>query len=79
MQTHTEIHPQIPTETANGAGYRRRGFRGLVQRALAALVEGDRRYREAGKLRRMDDERLADMGITRAEADNGCRGARRQG
>ncbi|MDH3263294.1 MAG: DUF1127 domain-containing protein [Paracoccaceae bacterium] len=38
-------------------------------RLLAWLAARDAAYRSACKLAEMPDERLADMGITRAEAD----------
>ncbi|MDU8927308.1 hypothetical protein RXV86_07920 [Alisedimentitalea sp. MJ-SS2] len=40
---------------------------------LAWLVECDRRYREAHKLRNLPDERLQDMGMTRSDAKNAYR------
>jgi len=42
----------------------------LHLRALRWLMEHDRRHREALKLRGMPDERLRDMGLTRAQADS---------
>lgn len=36
---------------------------------LIWLVEADRRYREARKLREMPEFRLRDMGMTREDAD----------
>lgn len=38
---------------------------------LGWLVEANRRYREAVKLRDQPEARLRDMGISRAEADRG--------
>jgi len=41
----------------------------ILLRALNWLAEKDGNYRQAAKLRDMDDERLTDMGITRAQAN----------
>ena len=45
----------------------------LVKAALDALVNADTAYRERQKMRRLSDESLSDMGLTRAQADEAAR------
>jgi uncharacterized protein YjiS (DUF1127 family) len=75
MQTHTRTHGEAQMDAQFAADRNK----GLLWRFFNALMERDRRYREVVRLRGMSDERLADMGITRDQADAGCRNARRQG
>lgn len=57
----------IQTPTRPVAAYR--PYRNPALGLLNWLVEANRQYRENVKLRGMPDERLRDMGISRAEAD----------
>ena len=41
----------------------------FLLRLLNWIVEANRQYREKQKLQKMPDERLADMGLTRKEAN----------
>lgn len=62
------------TETAATFHPRNPAKGNIFLRALNAIAELERRYREAEKLRNMPDERLADMGISpRAAALGGGR------
>lgn len=45
----------------------------FLRRLLDQLVAADQSYREGQKLRRMDDTRLRDMGISRQAARRGGR------
>lgn len=45
----------------------------FLLRLLFAVASWEARQREAHKLRNMPDERLADMGMTRADAENAFR------
>ena len=43
--------------------------RSLAARLLTMIVKADARYRQASKLNAASDENLADMGLTRSQAD----------
>lgn len=45
----------------------------LLLRLLDIFAAWDARHRDAHKLRNMTDERLADMGLTRHDAENAFR------
>ncbi len=59
----TDTHRTRPTHTKTNPALR----------LLNWLAEHDRHYREMQKLRRMSDARLADMGLTRADAETAQR------
>jgi uncharacterized protein YjiS (DUF1127 family) len=40
---------------------------GLLRRCFGSLLEWDRRARERGQLRTLDDRALADLGLTRGD------------
>ncbi|GHF54589.1 DUF1127 domain-containing protein [Seohaeicola zhoushanensis] len=62
-QTTARINPTLQIDSS----------RPFLLRLLDALVAWDARHRDAHKLRNMTDERLADMGMTRSDAENAFR------
>ncbi len=48
-------------------------FAGLFRRTLDRLVAADTAWRERQKMRRLSDDMLRDMGMTRHDADTGGR------
>lgn len=44
----------------------------LLHRLLARIITADTRYREARRLKDLPDERLRDLGVTRAEFARRC-------
>lgn len=62
------------TTTARPIATTRRWTLGqMVKAALDALVRADAAYRERQQMRRLTDDRLDDMGLTRAQADEAAR------
>lgn len=65
MPVKTEItHKAIPAPARPGS---------MLMHVLTWLEQRDRRYRAAQKLRNLPDERLEDMGMTRADAETAYR------
>lgn len=60
----------ILSQTARPAPRR---LRDLIVSLLVRLCEADAAYRQRVHLRRISDEHLADMGLTRADAERGGR------
>lgn len=63
----------LTTKTTRTATPRRWSLGRLVQFALGRVIAADRAYRERQKMRRLSDELLRDMGLTRRDATFGRR------
>jgi len=63
----------LSTKTTRTAPLSRWSLGGLLQRSLDRLVAADRAYRERQKMRRLSDDLLRDMGLTRRDATLGRR------
>ncbi|TNF20293.1 MAG: hypothetical protein EP318_11505 [Rhodobacteraceae bacterium] len=64
---------QSLTTSTRRTAARRWSPRPLILRALDRLIAADRAYRERSKMRRLSDEQLRDMGLSRRDAPRGRR------
>lgn len=63
----------LTTKTTRTATPRRFGLARLLQISLDRVIAADRAYRERQKMRRLSDDLLNDMGLTRRDATLGRR------
>lgn len=63
----------LTTKTTRSTTPRRWSLGRLFQVSLDRVIAADRSYRERQKMRRLSDEQLRDMGLTRRDATLGRR------